>query len=188
MNTPTRVAAFTVGLAAVFAAAVGVGTLTGPVGAASTSSTAEPPAHGTGHAESTTDPSTTDSAAAEAHLPGGLMVSQDGYTLDLAQRQLPATPRAPLQFRILGLDGKPVTRYTTAHGKDLHLIALRRDLTGFQHVHPQLDSTGTWSVPLDLSDAGVYRVFAGNSSRDPRMTSWPVRQRGVTPEEAATDG
>jgi hypothetical protein len=168
MNTPTRVAAFAVGLAAVFAAAVGVGTAAGPVGAVSTSSAAEPAGHDAGH----TDPSTTDPAAAEAHLPGGLMVSQDGYTLDLAQRQLPATATAPLQFRILGPDGEPVTRYTTAHGKDLHLIAVRRDLTGFQHVHPRLDSSGTWSVPLDLSDAGVYRVFADftPADRDDNLT------------------
>ena len=168
MNTPTRVAAFTVGLAAVFAAAVGVGTLTGPVGTAGASSTAEPAGHDAGHA----DTSTTARDAAEAHLPGGLMVSQDGYTLDLAQRQLSATSAAPLRFRVLGPDGEPVTRYTTAHGKDLHLIVVRRDLTGFQHVHPQLDSTGTWSVALDLSDAGVYRVFAdfAPAERDDNLT------------------
>jgi hypothetical protein len=173
MNTPTKVAAFVGGLAAVFAAAVGVGTATGPVVAAGTSSTAEPAGHDTGHAgSSSTDPSTTGGDAAGAHLPGGLMVSQDGYTLDLDQRELPATAAAPLQFRVLGPDGAPLTRYTTAHGKDLHLIAVRRDLTRFQHVHPQLDSTGTWSVPLDLSDAGLYRVFADftPAGRDDNLT------------------
>ena len=168
MNTPTKVAAFAGGLVAVFAAALGLGTLTGPLGTASTNSTAEPAGHGTGHAETTT----TDPTAAAAHLPGGLMVSQDGYTLDLTERQLRATPEVPLQFRILGPDGKPVTRYTTAHGKDLHLIAVRRDLTRFQHVHPQLDAEGMWSVPLDLSDAGVYRVFADftPADRDDNLT------------------
>jgi hypothetical protein len=163
MNTPSRVAAFAGGLAAVFAAALGVGTLTGPVVATGTSSTAEPAGHGTDHAGSS---STTEGTAEEAHLPGGLMVSQDGYTLDLAQRELPAGATAPLRFRILGSDGAPLTRYTTAHGKDLHLIAVRRDLTRFQHVHPELDATGTWSVPLDLSDAGVYRVFADFTPAD----------------------
>jgi hypothetical protein len=59
-----------------------------------------------------------------------------------------------------------VTRYTTAHGKDLHLIAVRRDLTDFQHVHPQLDASGTWKVPLNLSDPGVYRVFADFTPAD----------------------
>jgi hypothetical protein len=169
MNTPTRVAAFAGGLVAVFAAAVGLGTLTGPVGTTGTSSAAEPAGHGTGHTGTST---TTDPTAAAAHLPGGLMVSQDGYTLDVVQRQLRATAEEPLQFRILGPDGKPVTRYTPGHGKDLHLIAVRRDLTGFQHVHPQLDAEGVWSVPLDLSDAGVYRVFADftPAGRDDNLT------------------
>lgn len=164
MNTPTRVAAFVGGLTAVFAAAIGVGTLIGPVG---TTSTAEPAAHDAGH----TDTGTTEQTTAE-DLPGGLMVSQDGYTLDLAQRQLPATANAPLQFEILGPDGRAVTRYTTAHGKDLHLIAVRRDLTDFQHVHPQLDAAGTWTVPLNLSDAGAYRLFADftPADRDDNLT------------------
>jgi hypothetical protein len=163
MNTPTKVAAFAAGLAAVFAGAAGVGTLIGPVGAAATSSTAAPAGHSAGRTE-TNDPASTEQAAAE--LPGGLMVVQDGYTLDLGQRQLPAGNDVPLQFRILGPDGKPVTRYTTGHGKDLHLIVVRRDLTDFQHVHPHLDAAGTWTVPLDLSDPGVYRVFADFTPAD----------------------
>ena len=161
MNTPTKVVAFAGGLAIVFAAAIGIGTLTGPVGTAGRTSTAAPADHGAGHP----DTGTTDPAAAQ-DLPGGLMVSQDGYTFDLAQRQLPATEKAPAQFQILGPDGQPVTRYTTAHGKDLHLIAVRRDLIGFQHVHPELDDAGTWSVPLNLSDPGVYRLFADFTPAD----------------------
>ena len=158
MNTPTRVAAFIGGLAAVFAAAIGVGTLTGSVG---TTSRAGPAGHDAGH----TDTGTAEQAGAEG-LPGGLMVSQDGYTLELTQRQLPATAKALVQFQILDRDGQPVTRYTTAHGTNLHLIMVRRDLTDFQHVHPQLDTAGTWSVPLNLSDPGVYRLFADFTPAD----------------------
>jgi hypothetical protein len=66
----------------------------------------------------------------------------------------------PLRFEILGPDGAPVTRYDTEHDKDLHLIVVRRDQAHFQHVHPVLGDDGTWSVPVDLSAAGEYRVFA----------------------------
>jgi hypothetical protein len=52
-----------------------------------------------------------------------------------------------------------VTAYDTAHDEDLHLIAVRRDLTGYQHVHPDLAEDGTWSVPLELT-AGTWRLFA----------------------------
>ena len=97
-------------------------------------------------------------AAGGEKLPGGLLVSQNGYTFD-APRQLRAGAATPVSFRILGPGGRPVTAYATAHDKDLHLIAVRRDLSGFQHVHPEPAADGTWSVPLDLSP-GTWRLFA----------------------------
>ena len=93
-------------------------------------------------------------------MPRGLTVSQDGYTLALAERSLPAGPQVPLRFAILGPDSASVTRYETEDDKDLHLIVVRRDQAHFQHVHPALGDDGTWSVPVDLSAAGDYRVFA----------------------------
>ena len=170
MTTPMRVAAFVTGLLALFGVAVGVGSLAGPAaatGPATPGSTAGPGGHGRddggedhggeAHAD---EARSGEAPAASSGLPGGLMVTQDGYTLDLAQRQLPARADAPLTFRVLGPDGRPVTRYTTEHGQDLHLIAVRRDLTHFQHVHPRRAADGTWSTTLDLSDPGTYRVFA----------------------------
>jgi hypothetical protein len=53
-----------------------------------------------------------------------------------------------------------VKRYVETHEKLLHLIVVRNDLAVFQHVHPSLDDQGTWTVPLNLSRAGDYRVFA----------------------------
>ena len=37
---------------------------------------------------------------------------------------------------------------------------MRRDLTGYQHLHPTRAASGTWSVPLGVSSAGVYQAFA----------------------------
>jgi hypothetical protein len=37
---------------------------------------------------------------------------------------------------------------------------VRRDLSGFRHVHPTRSADGLWSVPLTLTDPGQYRVFA----------------------------
>ena len=45
------------------------------------------------------------------------------------------------------------------HEKRLHFIAVRRDFTGFQHVHPKLADDGTWTDDLDLTP-GQWRVFA----------------------------
>jgi hypothetical protein len=115
---------------------------------------AVPAAEGDEHAAENAD------ATSAAEFPGGLMVAQDGYTLDLLTRAQPARRQAEVAMRILGPDGAPVRDFAVEHGKRLHLLAVRRDLTGYQHVHPEMDSDGTWRVPLDTSVPGVYRVFA----------------------------
>jgi hypothetical protein len=156
MNTPLKLAAFGVGLVAVFGAAVGVGTAVGPVGPA----VAAPDADHDMAAEVTAGAH--DDAGHEgdaAALPAGLTVSENGYTLDLADGALPAGAATPVVFRVLGPDGGPVTEYDVDHDVDLHLIAVRRDLTGFQHVHPELGADGVWRVPLAL-DPGAWRLFA----------------------------
>jgi len=154
MKTALTVAGYTLGLIAVFGAAAGLGALVSPsvTGAATTGPSA------TAHGEMSD--STAPVPAGAAAWPGGLMVAQDGYTLSLADRSLPADAHAQLRFQILGPDGAPVIGYETEHDKQLHLILVRRDLDQFQHVHPVLDPAGTWSVPVDLSAAGEYRVFA----------------------------
>ncbi|MGY1643696.1 hypothetical protein ACI782_21535 [Geodermatophilus sp. SYSU D00703] len=158
MNTPAKLGAYTLGLAAVFGAATGLGSVVGPVGAAADDTAGHDTApHGETLAESPLDTSGQASAAG-TRLPGGLQVSENGYTLDAAG-SVPAGAATPVSFRVLGPDGQPVTAYDTAHDEDLHLIAVRRDLTGFQHVHPELSADGTWSIPLDLT-AGTWRLFA----------------------------
>ena len=42
----------------------------------------------------------------------------------------------------------------------MHLIVVRRDMTGFQHLHPTPGADGVWTAPVTLPDAGTYRVFA----------------------------
>jgi hypothetical protein len=156
MHTGLKMAGYALGLAAVFGAAIGIGAAVGP--SPTVAEAAAGPHSGDG--DTATEAMDTAAMAAAAALPGGLMVSQDGYTLALADRSLAAGSTVPLRFQILGPDGTPVTGYQTKHDKDLHLIVVRRDLTGFQHVHPTLAQDGTWGVPVDLSAAGEYRVFA----------------------------
>ena len=42
----------------------------------------------------------------------------------------------------------------------MHLIVVRRDMSGFQHLHPRLGADGRWTTPLTIPEAGSYRVFA----------------------------
>ncbi|QIS08745.1 hypothetical protein [Nocardia arthritidis] len=97
-------------------------------------------------------------------LPGGLQITQDGYTLALAE-PIAHPGEIDFRFRILGPDGAPVTDYAPLHDRELHLIVARRELTGFWHVHPELTADGTWTVRLNLPDAGAYRVFTDIAPR-----------------------
>ncbi len=42
----------------------------------------------------------------------------------------------------------------------MHAIVARRDLTGFQHLHPTMADDGTWSISVRIDEAGSYRLFA----------------------------
>jgi hypothetical protein len=90
--------------------------------------------------------------------PGGLSVSENGYTLELDSTILAAGVQ-PVGFRVIGPDGQAVTEFVPEHDKELHFIAVRRDTAGFQHVHPVRDEKGTWSVELTL-EPGDWRFFA----------------------------
>jgi hypothetical protein len=90
----------------------------------------------------------------------GLAVSQDGLTLALDRTRLQAGRTTALSFRILASDGTAVRDFDVEHTKRMHFIAVRRDLTGFQHLHPSQGRDGTWRVALRLREPGNYRVFA----------------------------
>ena len=151
MSVTAKLLGFGVALLVVFGAALGVGRVVGPVDSATTAD------HGD-MGEVDDDMAGMDGAHA-ASLPNGLMVSQDGYAFRLADTTAPAGSGVPVAFTIEGPDGSPVTEYDVEHDKELHLIAVRRDFSGFQHVHPAMADDGTWTTTLDLT-AGEWRLFA----------------------------
>lgn len=154
MNTPVRIASFLLGLGALFSVALGVGNVAGP-----DPEDVEPASHDDSHGggDHTTGGHRGDHRPSDA-VPGGLQVSQDGYTFHLP-RPIVTPGNRSIAFHVLGPDGQPVTAYDLQHEKQLHLIAVRRDLSGFQHVHPTLADDGTWRAQLDLT-AGTWRLFA----------------------------
>jgi hypothetical protein len=90
----------------------------------------------------------------------GLAVGEQGLTLELARRTALPGRRFELSFRIVDRRGETVRDFDVEHTKRMHLIVVRRDLTGFQHLHPTQGPDGTWSVATTLRDPGSYRVLA----------------------------
>jgi hypothetical protein len=108
-------------------------------------------AHGTAHRGGTA-------------TPAGLAVAWEGYRLVAERAELRRGETAPFTFRIVGPGERSVTDYDEVHERRMHLIVVRRDLSGFQHLHPDLQSDGTWVTPLTLRSAGSWRAFADFST------------------------
>ena len=175
MSTPVRLLAFAAALAAVFVLAlVGARTLL-PAGSAQagqgrTAHSSSNPSEKDSSMDHTTASTPSAQHSEDSHddhgqAPAvdpvrGLTVAQDGYQLGALTAPAAVGENGTLSFRLTGPDGNPVTDYTTAHDKDLHLIVVRTDGSHFRHVHPSLDSAGTWSMPWRWAAAGSYRVFA----------------------------
>ena len=98
------------------------------------------------------------SPAAQART-NGLATSAAGYTFAPAQTTLP-TGTSPYRFRIVDASGSAVHDFDVDGGVRLHLIVVRRDFVGSPHLHPRLEPSGTWAVPLTLAAPGAYRVYA----------------------------
>ncbi|GAA2854720.1 hypothetical protein Acy02nite_73770 [Actinoplanes cyaneus] len=152
-----RLMTYALGLVVVFASAAGAGRAFGPEG-----KPAPAPAH-TAMDEHPGHEATT--VAAE-----GLQVTQAGYTLSPLTTRLVAGQAQTFAFRIVGPDGRAVTQFTREHGTEehgteLHLIVVRRDMAGYQHLHPVRAADGTWSVPLTVSEPGAYRALADFTPR-----------------------
>ncbi|MCX5207040.1 hypothetical protein OG897_37260 [Streptomyces sp. NBC_00237] len=151
MNTGLKITAFGAAVAATFGAAYGIGKGVGPLG------TDEKPAHAS---EPHREPAPDTGADEAAAPPGGLQVSEAGYTLALDTPRVSTGERTALRFSIKDAQGRKVTAYEREHEKELHFIVASRDLTVFRHLHPTRAADGTWSTTADLPAAGGYRAFA----------------------------
>ena len=162
MNTGVKVGIFVAGLCVVFGAAIAIGNAVGPVDS-------EPAAMDHGEDGAMKDMPGMSEAADT--VPGGLQVAENGYRLVLDEPRQHPDDRATVTFTIVGPDGEPLTDYATLHDKKLHFIVAKRDLSGFQHVHPTMDGRGTWTATLAL-EPGQWRTFADfdPAGKDPQLT------------------
>ncbi|MEV6691738.1 hypothetical protein AB0M35_09775 [Micromonospora sp. NPDC051196] len=124
---------------------------------------------------------------AEAAEAGGLAVSRAGYTLTPRSAEFAAGQTGELRFQIQDGQRRTVTRFAVVHDKPMHLIVVRRDLTGYQHLHPSMAADGTWSVPLTLPQPGVWRAYADFTALadDGRQTATTLGVDLVAPGEYA---
>jgi hypothetical protein len=90
----------------------------------------------------------------------GLAVAEDGLRVVVDDPELRRDRSEQLRFRIVDARGRTVRDFDVEHEKRMHLIVARRDLATFQHLHPEQQADGSWSVDVRLGEAGSYRLFA----------------------------
>ena len=147
----TRILGFAAVLAAVFAAALFAGDAIGP----------EPSDEEPAREEHAADHGGTEPADAPANSAArGLAHRAEGVELELRRARFVPGRRADFAFRILDEAGAPVRDFEIEHERRMHLIVVRRDASGYQHLHPKQAADGTWHVPLRLAEPGAHRVFA----------------------------
>lgn len=153
MSAAARVTAFVALLATIFGAATVAGGAVDP----DTDSRAD--AHGAaqgaaaGHAHAGTGQS-------GRGAPDGLSVADGTYRLQADRTRFAAGRPARLTFRIVDARGATKRDFDVEQARRMHLIVVRRELRGYQHLHPTQAKDGSWSVPLTLPQAGAYRAFA----------------------------
>ena len=160
-SASSRLAAFAAGLAVLGGAAAGVGAATDP---------APPFQDCLKVAAAEAGIGVDDMAAEEGHggepmveaVPGadGLRSELAGVTLRPIPRGFTAGGTANWRFRVTDCNGKALQDFEPENGKLLHLIVVRSDFTGYQHLHPRVDAEGVWSVDVETARPGRYRAIA----------------------------
>ena len=110
----------------------------------------------------------------------GLAVAEDGLRVVVDDPELRRGREQTLRFRVVDDHGETVSDFDVEHERRMHLILARRDLTGFQHLHPEQAADGTWSTRVRLDAAGSYRLFADFSHEgEPHTLASDLRVDGA---------
>jgi major membrane immunogen (membrane-anchored lipoprotein) len=57
-------------------------------------------------------------------------------------------------------DGKPIDQFDVNHEKQMHIIVVSKDLSFFNHIHPENKGNGEFTVTTQFPAAGEYEVIS----------------------------
>ena len=85
------------------------------------------------------------------------------YQLDFTTLPSVVKPgqKATLRFRIFHPGtGEPIKKFEAVHERQYHLFVISQDMEYFQHIHPEEQPDGTWTIEVTLPKAGYYKVLS----------------------------
>ncbi|TJY40829.1 hypothetical protein E5161_16960 [Cohnella pontilimi] len=65
-----------------------------------------------------------------------------------------------IRLEIKKQDGTAIDRFDINHEKLLHLIVISKDLSYFNHIHPEYKGNGVFEIQNDFPAGGEYRLIA----------------------------
>jgi hypothetical protein len=122
----------------------------------------------------------------------GVQLAQDGMLLEVDRSSFASrSPARPFSFASWTRRGRPIRDFEVAHERRMHFIVVRRDLAGFQHLHPAMEPDGTWTTDVDFGEGGTYRVFADFTRGGRAADAWrrcPGRRLVPSPPASCSGG
>jgi hypothetical protein len=92
--------------------------------------------------------------------PVGLSVADRGYVLRPTASRFVSGESVEFRFTVFTLKGEPVKQFSPDLERRMQLILIRRDLSGYQRIHPILKGIGEWRAQVLFPEPGSYRAFA----------------------------
>ena len=114
------------------------------------------------HPDITSTTEGTCSRCAMRLVPGDPLDARE-YLVDM--KVTPQAAHAGRPVTLTFLIREPETRATvrsfaTVHDKPFHLFVVSHDLTHYDHVHPDMQPDGSWTIDLTLPRSGYYKLIA----------------------------
>ncbi|MSO30690.1 MAG: hypothetical protein EXQ48_07070 [Acidobacteria bacterium] len=136
------------------------------------------------HSDVTADGPGTCSKCGMALIAGNPFDTRE-YLLDVRTSPSAVRPgipfRAQFTIRHPGTE-KPVTALELVHDRRYHLFVMSRDLSEFQHLHPELQPDGSWVMDVTVPKPGYYWVASDfvPTSGSPQFLPRPLITAGFT--------
>ncbi|WP_051298180.1 hypothetical protein [Brevibacterium album] len=121
------------------------------------------------------------------HAASGVTLDAGGYRLGQVSAPGEIGEAGEIAFTVFDAVGAAVTDFEVSHEQELHLVVVRADGSHFEHVHPERDEQGEWTLPWTPKAAGTYRVYADivpAETGDPLTLSSTVQVAGDYRPEA----
>ncbi|XOK61776.1 hypothetical protein ACJ7K1_01185 [Paenibacillus elgii] len=110
-------------------------------------------------------------------------------TFKLTPEKPQARSNTPLTIQITDKNNKPVENFDITHEKKLHLIVVSKDLSFFNHIHPDYKGGGRFDITTQFPGGGDYKLiadFVPTGQGTMTQTQW-ISVQGDAPAAAAIE-